>query len=357
MDLHIDCLHFVDYVQCFVFCGTLHSIDEHQWSIEGNLNASRYHPTDTSIPGSIVIQEDEISKLKRVIIERSPPPVAYASAQLYQHSGTRTSKKLSRPACSKLRTTCWTRWLVGPKGLEIFMLRRGRESHQDPIMRRETRNIPRSKSLKIPDRLSSQTATRRTSTPRHWPPSIDRMDRLCVLSLNAFLGRSKVHPCWPSSATTAQLPKDVTFPSPRRHVLCWIHTKIEFRACKTKGHIRAFQIYHDSLSQWVFQPEMLFISSNYNIITANSWLLCGAWWASMNHWSYISADANLWKLSSVIFLVTDVTRNYTALVWHKELQSMIEYTTLQKSKDNVGLRFFFSLGKQAAKKFASTKQI
>ncbi len=60
--------------------------------------------------------------------------------------------------------------------------------------------------------------------------------------------------------------------------LCQSHSTIEFRACKTKGHIRIFQRYFDSLSQQ--SSLMLFVTS----ITVDFWISCAAWWSSMLHW-------------------------------------------------------------------------
>ena len=77
-------------------------------------------------------------------------------------------------------------------------------------------------------------------------------------------------------------------------------TTIKFRACKTKGHIRAFQRYFHSWSQQGFR--LLFITS----IEADPWILSAAWLASMMHWRNIGDQANLLKLSRVWFLKIEI---------------------------------------------------
>ena len=82
--------------------------------------------------------------------------------------------------------------------------------------------------------------------------------------------------------------------------MCQCDATIEFTACKTKGHIKTFQRYSDSLSQQGFQ--LLFITS----IEVDNLIKSTAWWACMMHWRNIGNQANMRKVSKLWFLNMEV---------------------------------------------------
>ena len=71
--------------------------------------------------------------------------------------------------------------------------------------------------------------------------------------------------------------------------MCQCDAIIEFTACKTKGHIKTFQRYFDSLTQKA--SWLLFITT----ITVNQWILDAVWRASMQGWENIGSQAIMQK--------------------------------------------------------------
>jgi hypothetical protein len=67
--------------------------------------------------------------------------------------------------------------------------------------------------------------------------------------------------------------------------VCWSYTKVELSACKTRGHIRTFQRYFDSLTRKA--SRLLFVTT----ITVNQWILDAAWRASIQGWENIGSQA------------------------------------------------------------------
>jgi hypothetical protein len=92
----------------------------------------KYHPTDISVPGSMEAAEraQERRKLKmeimRGLANKHRHLLLHPFALLRRHRlrACRFNQS-SRRARRRLSTTCRTTWLVRPKGLKIFMLRRG----------------------------------------------------------------------------------------------------------------------------------------------------------------------------------------------------------------------------------------
>ena len=72
-------------------------------------------------------------------------------------------------------------------------------------------------------------------------------------------------------------------------VLCWSYTIVELSACKTRGHIRTFQRYFDSLTQKA--SRLLLITT----ITVNQWILDAVWRASIQGWENIGSQAIMRK--------------------------------------------------------------
>ena len=128
----------------------------------------KYHPTDISVPGSMEVAEraQERRKLKMEIMRglADEPPAATSTCSAPETSSARLSLQSSRRARRRLSTTCRTTWLARPKGLKIFMLRRG-------VNRTKTRSrgarraaSPASRTSRFLLQLCLRTATRRTST-------------------------------------------------------------------------------------------------------------------------------------------------------------------------------------------------
>ncbi len=91
---------------------------------------------------------------------------------------------------------------------------------------------------------------------------------------------------------------------------CWPNTIIEYRASKSKGHIRTFQRYFDSLRQQV--SEILSIIST----TVDSCILHCSWGGSMLHWRNISDEAKWGNFQAWVF----VWRRYKTPRWFSMTQ-------------------------------------
>jgi hypothetical protein len=143
------------------------------------------------------------------------------SAQLRQRHRIRKSEPSSRRARRRLSTTCRIRWLARPKGLKIIMLRRGESGKLEPIVKGETtRSITRSKNLKIPMPVVLSQSDVENLCSKTRTSSFDRIDQLCHRML--FLGRSEADRPRPRSTAIAQQPKEIAWPSPRKHALLHI---------------------------------------------------------------------------------------------------------------------------------------
>ena len=105
-------------------------------------------------------------------------PKVLANCLVHQGSlMNRLCKASSRQARSRLRTTFWTRCLERTKGLEIFMVSRGRDR---PIPYRGARGaLLTIRNSRFQSPSSCLTVTRRTCATRRSISSTSHMERLC----------------------------------------------------------------------------------------------------------------------------------------------------------------------------------
>ncbi len=91
-------------------------------------------------------------------------------------------------------------------------------------------------------------------------------------------------------------------------ILCLSYTIVELSACKTRGHIRTFQRYFDSLTQKA--SRLLFITT----ITVYHWILDAAWRASIQGWEKIGSQAIMQKKMIFCIHKMEVEKPFRALV-------------------------------------------
>ena len=114
---------------------------------------NRYHPTDTSIPGSIVFTENEIKESRRESIHRKPLPVAFATCSPPKMTSPPKMElqAIFSPSAPQVEYNMLAMIACETEGAQDLPAPKGREHDQEPIMRRETRSTTdRSKNLKIP---------------------------------------------------------------------------------------------------------------------------------------------------------------------------------------------------------------
>jgi hypothetical protein len=113
---------------------------------------NRYHPTDTSIPGSMAFAENGIKESRREIIYRSPLPVAYAACSPPKMTSPPILElqAIFSPSAPQAEYNVLDKIACETEGAQDLHAPKGREHDQEPIMRRETRSTTRSKNPKIP---------------------------------------------------------------------------------------------------------------------------------------------------------------------------------------------------------------
>ncbi len=108
--------------------------------------------------------------------------------------------------------------------------------------------------------------------------------------------------------------------------LCWSYTIVGLSACKTRGHIRTFQRYFDSLTQKA--SRLLLITT----ITVDHWIFDAAWRASIQGWENIGSQAIMRKKMILCINKMEVEKLFRALVsppvMKNEIKSMIGITKL-----------------------------
>ena len=133
--------------------------------------------------------------------------------------------------------------------------------------------------------------------------------------------------------------------------LCWSYTKVELSACKTRGHIRTFQRYFDSLTRKA--SRLLFIT--VTTITVNQWILDAVWRASIQGWENIGAQAIMRKKMIFCIHKMEVEKPFSCIgqstsdeKWDKinDWNYQIDMLLPKMSWHNVGARHVFLANEQ-----------
>ena len=131
--------------------------------------------------------------------------------------------------------------------------------------------------------------------------------------------------------------------------LCLSYTKVELSACKTRGHIRTFQRYFDSLTRKA--SRLLFITT----ITVNQWILDAVWRDSIQGWENIGSQAIMRKKMILCIHKMEVEKPFSCIgqstsdeKWDKnnDWNYQIDMLLPKMSRHYVGARHIFSTNEQ-----------
>ncbi len=140
--------------------------------------------------------------------------------------------------------------------------------------------------------------------------------------------------------------------------LFWSYTIVELSICKTRGNIRAFQRYFDSLTQKA--SLLLFITT----ITVDHWILDAVWQASIQGWENIGSQAIMRKERFIRIHKLEVEKPFSCIGqstsdekwdiindWNYQIDMLLPKTS--RHRDYIGSRHIFPTTEQ--QKFAGSQ--